>query len=620
MPTPNTTQDDSSAQEDEGTSLSLLTLPAEIRRKILRELLDLNQATPRWTIDWKPMDSPSVWGIPSETKEIDEDHIQNRIRENWKIEEHYHYTPDADEKEEDPGLWLPDCPTTRPTRLRFDPPPAGAYAMNASVGPDFRSRRLHLEVIYTCRQLYTEGTWILQQNRLICVDYRTTNVGLKHWNSGMYRRFPIWSKSTGDNGTTGPLTIPLFDYPVYIRRAMGNEVHARRSKTVLIAPRDLPRFIKFAHIMDAEIGHPQTNEHTADQTPTILVFPKSTSARHWGFAGEESFLRFLSASMCQDARSWWFTEESSVLRLFSMGTPEATTLAAPVPAFNPTASSTWSVTDTGEESENAGAKLRDVRGQLEQWMSTIHGTSSRPMHVRHEEYVGDVNELPDSHIRGTVLAIPPLFSSLLEEGDALVQDNAIPMEEILFSFYRLKHMSFRRAVFYYDSGMTDKMWATYSWCCFRLATTDEIPETEPDRSNRLRWTHRHATDALALPTFISTQREWEARLRLRRAEVKVLLRANDEAVLDELFYVTMAATPHAHCPPSVSHFAHRQWARAFVRGSGKESTGPRGLNAKVCRVRALVNETFGEEVQRTQEIVYPRHTWYTRSFPSLAIG
>lgn len=98
-----------------------------------------------------------------------------------------------------------------------------------------------------------------------------------------------------------------------------------------------------------------------------------------------------------------------------------------------------------------------------------------------------------------------------------------------------------------------------------------------------------------------THREWEARLRLRRTELKVLLAAADDQIMNELFHVAMAAAPDHQCSPVVSHFAQRQWARAFV-GSEQES-----WDVKVARLRDLIVQTYGEEIQRRELLLaHPR--------------
>lgn len=132
-----------------------------------------------------------------------------------------------------------------------------------------------------------------------------------------------------------------------------------------------------------------------------------------------------------------------------------------------------------------------------------------------------------------------------------------------------------------------------------------------------------------------------------------MLEATDAAILNELFHVAMLAAPkeqyppaitsfaERQCPRTVSDFALRQWARAFVRGpkkvsqptseevsqpaSGKVSQpaseevsqpATESMDAKVLRVRDLVNRTFGEQIQRCKEnIYYPRNPacrpgWY----------
>lgn len=139
---------------------------------------------------------------------------------------------------------------------------------------------------------------------------------------------------------------------------------------------------------------------------------------------------------------------------------------------------------------------------------------------------------------------------MLSQAEDLVP-TASPME-ISSAFHRLKYATYWTIreyrcwrVCWPEDIWINRLAAVYAWCCWRLSTvTDDTPtETDSDRRHRLRWAHLHASQALALPTFMRTQREWEVRLRLRRTELKLLLAAADEQIMNELFHVAIAAAP-----------------------------------------------------------------------------
>lgn len=518
------------------TSPTLLTLPLETRFMILQNLLDVNRAHQE-TRMWTP--------VPEDVE------ATSQTLPGYLPGDTYVYDSDQDdpgEEEEDQELY---------------------YFESADHGgvPSFRKRALHLEVIFTCRQLNVEGTAVLSKNKLIEVSCWSFGPAGPWCSEPQYRHFPLWPQDSAYEEYEG-VSVTSVDRLLRISRADVSRIEPATYRypqaTVLIAPRDLPDFMRYT-------GHMRS----VSEQEISLSFPQTTSPRDWGFPDDASFWHFMSESM--RPRN---TEHAPGTR---------------VP------SSTGPSSSPPRDAEHKGP---DWRGKLEQWVSTLGGTIPRPS-VPQRKDEAEKSWLVGGyyiHLNGPN-GWCALLSRMLEDAETLLREHG-PSIEASTVFHEVMHRcgaaGDRWSGNRFSTGEPRTL-ATYAWCCWRLATIDGCPteryETDTDRRNRLRWAYLYASQAFPLPAFVRTRREWEARLRLRRVELKLLLQATDHAIQDELFHVAMAAAPDNRRPPAVSESAQHRWARAFVRPQQE------GRDVQVSLVRELVIRTFGEEIQRTQDVV-----------------
>lgn len=397
----------SRAPDSNSNGPTLLTLPAELRRMILQNSLDRNHAG-HVTVDWKPVSEQSRRG-PTGGCILDDQYSYNRDphEEEGKERSHEH----------------------NPRRT-----PYSIYQKYAQIPVIVRRHRLYPEVLYTCKQLFAEGTEIVERNdpKFIRV---TTNWSIDTWHQRRTecRQFPVWtscSKGESEADCLLHISCRLLDY-------------GRREPqhTVLIAPQDLPHFMSYARL------HTFTWDTEQSMGRDLrLAFPRGTSPTHWGFEDDDSLVRHLFES----------------IRLYEPTTAWNFHLPARFP------------TTLGVDSFGLGG---DLQTRLQRCMASMGGFLLQP---------DTGSGLAATSFRTTTPACPDLLRMLSQAEDLV--PTASPME-ISSSFHRLKYATYWTIREYrcWRERWPEDIWinrlaAVYAWCCWRLSTVADDAPAPPRRT------------------------------------------------------------------------------------------------------------------------------------------
>lgn len=468
MSTQNTAQDKGEKRQ--------MTFPIEVWNIILKDVLAdrVPMRLGNTGMHWKPVgqdhdDAQAGFG----------DHLPG----DEYIDDDDQYDVEPNEGEAERRLVRIHAPRTRLVPIRY-----WIHPKHADAPLSIRSIDWFPEILSTCQVLHAEGTYVLEKPKKLelgnpKLEKKPAFIKIiTHWSPATWhqlrtacRSFEVhpWDVNDDDD----------FDCVLHIVRG-GPFPDPRPLYTVLIMPQDFPHFMRYAHLMDLALPN--------EMNPKMkLAFPQTVTSASWGFEDDASFVRFLSESVALYA-----------------------TLEPETPGDPWTIASGAGGMNAGKARDDADIRTPDLKSRLTQWVQPMW-PAVRPW--------WDIRGPNDMLSKPWLFAVKLInyaavdevnvldaLGRMLDDAESLVEKKATYVE-ITSALQQLKYVAYMRAQA--DLSMSplqrDNVWKVYAWCCFHLATIDggkgQGEETVGSRRNRLRWAHLHASQALALPSSLSSQ-------------------------------------------------------------------------------------------------------------------